>query len=771
MLTVKEEETGTVIYIPVEVTNGEVVPNIKTGNGFTISLKQDGTVWGFGNNRLGELGLGNNVNRNAPKKVEIDTGTKANTSTETENPGAEAPVEKTIVTQIAVGTSHVLALTDTGKIYAWGLNNKGQLGDGSTANSNIPRQVKMLEVEVKPGQISGRIVKIIASKCSSYAITQNGKVYAWGEGYEKAPKEITFASEEKVLDIIDISASYVLDREGNIYNKNTMVRIPVVEGIKYITEGQDHTVFLSKNNTAYAIGSNTFGQFGDGANVSSEDSVMAVMNEGKTDVLRNIEKIEAGDRYTTIKLEDGRILSAGINEHGILAVDGIDESYLVVANSKVQKLCTDKRESIMLLDAGYTHVSIALTNGEVYTWGNNAYGQFGNGKNQASVEPQKAGKDIIVSSTNNILIHENETVEINAGISYFNLLEEKQGTIEYESKDETKITATPAGTVENGNTKANVKGIKQGKASIVIKEIGTNNISVVQVRVLPEGINIEPQVETNGSNTITLKANGEVWCYGRNENGELGNGTTEYSDMPVKAIFPEGVMIKQIASGENFAAALDTEGNVWVWGKNDYGQLGNNSTNGTTTPTKVAGLSNITKIACGAYNMLAVSEDKQVYGWGQNANGELGIGSYTNKVLTPTKAKNVIDAIDIALGKNHSILIKTTGEIYATGLNIYGQLGNNDKTIKKVNEFTKVENLNNVVRISTTDSGNLAVTTDRKCILMGTKCIWSIRTRRQNNKIRTNRSTRNDKHNRRRWRKNTLYPIKQGRKSILIRIK
>ncbi len=129
MLTVKEEETGTIIYIPVEVTKlgGEVVPDIKTGKGFTISLKQDGTVWSFGNNSVGELGLGNNVNKNAPEKVEIDTGTKANTSTET--PETEAPAEKTIVTQIAVGTSHVLALTNTGKIYSWGLNNKGQLGE------------------------------------------------------------------------------------------------------------------------------------------------------------------------------------------------------------------------------------------------------------------------------------------------------------------------------------------------------------------------------------------------------------------------------------------------------------------------------------------------------------------------------------------------------------------------------------------------------------------------------------------------------------------
>ncbi len=320
-------------------------------------------------------------------------------------------------------------------------------------------------------------------------------------------------------------------------------------------------------------GENGFGQFGDGTNAGSTDEVKAIMNEDKSGVLQNVEKIEAGDRYTLLKLSNGKIYACGINKDYILGVNDIEESNVILENSKVSKLLAETSESIMQIASGGTHASIALTNGDVYSWGQNKYGELGNGLNEDSTEPKKAGKGIIISNTNSILIHENETVNLESIISYFNLLKETKGEISYESKDETIVALGAQEMTQNGTTKVTIVGVTPGISSIVIKENGTNNIGVVQVRVLPVGIKVEPQVKTNGSNTITLKANGEVWSYGKNENGELGNGTKTFSDMPVKTIFPANVIIKQIDIGENFAAALDTNGEVWVWGKNDYGQL------------------------------------------------------------------------------------------------------------------------------------------------------------------------------------------------------
>lgn len=73
-------------------------------------------------------------------------------------------------------------------------------------------------------------------------------------------------------------------------------------------------------------------------------------------------------------------------------------------------------------------------------------------------------------------------------------------------------------------------------------------------------------------------------------------------------------------------------------------------------------------------------------------------GTYTNKIPV-TKAKNITDAIDIKAGKNHTVILKSTGEVYVTGSNLYGELGQNDVNIRKVKEFTKVPDLGDIVKI------------------------------------------------------------------------
>ena len=73
-------------------------------------------------------------------------------------------------------------------------------------------------------------------------------------------------------------------------------------------------------------------------------------------------------------------------------------------------------------------------------------------------------------------------------------------------------------------------------------------------------------------------------------------------------------------------------------------------------------------------------------------------GTYTNKISV-TRAKNITDAIDIKAGKNHTVILKSTGEIYVAGSNLYGELGQNDVNIRKVKEFTKVASLRDIVKI------------------------------------------------------------------------
>ncbi|MDE5831044.1 MAG: hypothetical protein K2H53_05425 [Clostridia bacterium] len=93
-------------------------------------------------------------------------------------------------------------------------------------------------------------------------------------------------------------------------------------------------------------------------------------------------------------------------------------------------------------------------------------------------------------------------------------------------------------------------------------------------------------------------------------------------------------------------------------------------------------------------------------------------GSYTSK-LKITKAKNISDAVDIKAGKNYTVILKSTGEVYVTGSNLYGELGQNNTTLRKVKEFTKVESLKDICMISAGYTHVLALRTRRKSKYMG----------------------------------------------------
>ena len=210
-------------------------------------------------------------------------------------------------------------------------------------------------------------------------------------------------------------------------------------------------------------------------------------------------------------------------------------------------------------------------------------------------------------------------------------------------------------------------------------------------------------VVTNGSHTITLRIDGKVFTYGDNTYGQLGINSKLSMDEPVEVSFPEGTIITQVAAGENHSVALDSEGNVWTWGNNEFYQVGNGS-EVQLTPYKVPRIPKAIRIAAGNNNTMIITETNELYGWGQNSYGELGIADYASRVM-PTKVYEMMDIIDIAGGKNHFIALNRAGDVYTTGSNLYGQLGVGNLEITKTNKFVK---LNIPEKIGTIDAGELA---------------------------------------------------------------
>jgi alpha-tubulin suppressor-like RCC1 family protein len=200
------------------------------------------------------------------------------------------------------------------------------------------------------------------------------------------------------------------------------------------------------------------------------------------------------------------------------------------------------------------------------------------------------------------------------------------------------------------------------------------------------------QIATGAHHTLALSPTGRLYAWGYNLDGELGNtpsGTPQEADAPVAVspgASPAGTTFTEVAAGENFSVALSSAGQLYAWGDNTIGQVGNGgSPSEVNTPLAVsAGAippgTTITQIAAGGSFALVLSSTGQVYGWGANTNGELGNGLTVGASLTPVAVSAGVippgtKIVQIAAGTNHGLALSSTGRVYAWGYNVAGQLG------------------------------------------------------------------------------------------------
>ena len=112
--------------------------------------------------------------------------------------------------------------------------------------------------------------------------------------------------------------------------------------------------------------------------------------------------------------------------------------------------------------------------------------------------------------------------------------------------------------------------------------------------------------------------------WGHNNSGELGDGTTNNSNIPIKVMDN----VTTVSCGYGNTAAVRTDGSLWMWGWNYYGQLGNDTTEDSNIPVKV--MDNVTTVSCGWYHTAALKSDGSLWTWGSNLNGSVGNGGVGN---------------------------------------------------------------------------------------------------------------------------------------------
>jgi alpha-tubulin suppressor-like RCC1 family protein len=293
------------------------------------------------------------------------------------------------------------------------------------------------------------------------------------------------------------------------------------------------------------------------------------------------------------------------------------------------------------VSASGDHSLALLSNGTVEAWGDNFSGQLGDGTSGRNADHSTPGT---VKDLRNVRA-------VAAGGSH-NLALRNDGTV-------WAWGVNLFGQLGNGTP-------------------GTGSSTPVMARLT----NVKA-IAAGGAHGLALRNDGTVWAWGRNDFGQLGNGEPGISSpFPVRVAGLDNV--KAIAAGSKYSLALLNDGTVRAWGRNDFGQLGN-GTPGTGSSTPVmARLTNVKAVAAGGDHALALLNDGTVRAWGANDFGQLGNGESGTRSFTPVAVLGLKDVSLIAAGRFHSLAYPRRGPVTTWGLNDHGQLGDGSTTARTV---------------------------------------------------------------------------------------
>jgi alpha-tubulin suppressor-like RCC1 family protein/subtilisin family serine protease len=195
------------------------------------------------------------------------------------------------------------------------------------------------------------------------------------------------------------------------------------------------------------------------------------------------------------------------------------------------------------------------------------------------------------------------------------------------------------------------------------------------------------------SHTLALRSDGTIWAWGSNTYGQLGDGTTTQRRAPVQVRSGGGYLggILAVAAGYGHNLALKSDGTLWSWGRNNWGQLGANSTANRSAAGPVVGpggtgcLAGVVGLACGNGHSAVVRSDGTVWAWGWNGESELGDNTTTQRnapvqMTGPGGAGYLSNAVAVAAGQCHTVVLRSDGTVWTCGQNTYGQLGDNTTT-------------------------------------------------------------------------------------------
>lgn len=214
-------------------------------------------------------------------------------------------------------------------------------------------------------------------------------------------------------------------------------------------------------------------------------------------------------------------------------------------------------------------------------------------------------------------------------------------------------------------------------------QLGDNTVSSKSslVQTISAGTNWVT-VSCGQYHTAAVRTDGTLWSWGLNTSGQLGDNSVTNRSSPVQ-ITGGGTNWRTVSCGANYSAAVKTDGTLWSWGLNDYGQLGDNTVVKKSSPVQiVGGGTNWQTVSCGGEHVGAIKTDGTLWMWGRNQNSQLGTADITDRSSpVQTITGGVWSKVSASSG-THTVGIKQDGTLWTWGSNSSGELGTGDNTTK-----------------------------------------------------------------------------------------
>ena len=469
------------------------------------------------------------------------------------------------------------AISTDGDLFYWGYDN---IGDDSINDLYTP--VKILES-----------VKEFYEYYGTYAaITTNNALYCCGNN--------------------------MYGKVGNGSTDNQYTPVKILENVREFYNKKYNSAAITTNGDLYCWGDNSHGQVGNG---SADDQYTPVK------ILENVKEFYNKKYNSAAITTNGDLYCWGDNSHGQVGNGSADDQYTPV------KILENVKE---FYNKKYNSAAIT-TNGDLYCWGDNSHGQVGNGSADDQYTPVK-----ILENVKEFYNKKYNSAAITTNGDLYCWGDNSHGQVGNGSADD---QYTPVKILENVkefyNKKYNSAAITTngdlycwGDNSHGQVGNGSKNRQYTPDKILENVrefyISISYDLYCPKSAAITI--NGDLYCWGDNRDGKVGNGSTDDQYTPNKIL----ENIKEFYDNSDYAAAITTNGDLYCWGDNSWGQVGNGSTDDQYTPNKI--LENVKEfyIVNDCWNSAAVTTNGDLYCWGHNSDGTVGNGS-TESQLTPYK--------------------------------------------------------------------------------------------------------------------------------------